>query len=54
MSKEILKIDSSISITRNEKPPRTGSFEVTQDGKLIYSKFETGVFPTSLIIKSWL
>jgi selT/selW/selH-like putative selenoprotein len=40
-------------VTGNSKPPRSGAFEVTLDGKLIYSKFHTGNFPNTSDIKSW-
>lgn len=28
------------------EPGRTGSFEITRDGTLLYSKLSTGQFPT--------
>ena len=37
----------------NAKPPRNGAFEVTIDGKLVYSKFQTGNFPQEGDIKTW-
>jgi len=40
-------------VTGNSKPPRSGAFEVTLDGKLIYSKFQTGNFPKTKDISSW-
>ena len=53
MSKEIYNINSSAIITGNEHSPRTGSFEVHLNNHLIYSKFETGVFPTKKEINEW-
>ena len=41
------------NVKGNSKPPRSGAFEVTIDGKLIYSKFQTGDFPNSVDISSW-
>ena len=37
----------------NTNAPRNGAFEVTIDGKLVYSKFQTGNFPKSEDISSW-
>ena len=54
MSKEIYKINSSIIIKGNENPPRSGSFEVTINGKLIYSKFRSKTFPNIEQIKNWV
>lgn len=53
MSKILKKIDSNINITGNKKAPRSGAFEVTLNGKLIFSKFETGTFPDKEMIKNW-
>lgn len=53
MSKEIHNINSSIEIKGNESSPRSGSFEVSVNNILVYSKFKTGVFPTVEEIKSW-
>ena len=53
MSKEIQKINSSFNITGNKNTPRSGSFEVTINGKLIFSKFKSGNFPNSEQIKKW-
>ena len=38
MSKEIKKIMPNAQVTGNSNPPRSGAFEVTLDGKLVYSK----------------
>ena len=53
VSKIILLIDNSINISGNDSEPRTGSFEVTINGKIIFSKFENGRFPDDLEISSW-
>ena len=53
VSKEIKKIMPNADVTGNSKPPRSGAFEVTIDGKLIYSKFQTGNFPKQKEISSW-
>ena len=37
----------------NEITPRSGAFEVTINNKMVYSKFETGVFPTENEITHW-
>ena len=43
-----------LTIERNNNPPRTGSFEVTIDNNLVYSKFETNNFPTKDEILTWI
>ena len=53
VSKLIKKFIQEAKIKGNSKPPRTGAFEVTIDGKLVYSKFETGEFPQKKEIKGW-
>ena len=53
MSKEIYNINPSAIVIGNEHSPRTGSFEVHLNNNLIYSKFETGNFPTIEEIKKW-
>tara|TARA_Y100001960_G_C14005024_1_gene508618 strand:+ start:118 stop:282 length:165 start_codon:yes stop_codon:yes gene_type:complete len=53
VSKEINNINSSIDVVGNESSPRTGSFEVTLNNNLVYSKFKTGNFPTTKEIKEW-
>jgi selT/selW/selH-like putative selenoprotein len=35
------------------KPGRTGSFEITRDGALLYSKLSTGQFPTEDEIRAF-
>ena len=52
VSKTISQINPSINITGNKKTPRSGAFEVFINEKLIYSKFETGTFPSESLIKS--
>ena len=51
MSKEIKEIQSDAHIVSNEISPRTGSFEITIDGELVYSKFKTNIFPSKSEIK---
>ncbi len=53
VSKEIKKNMPSAKVTGNSNPPRSGAFEVTIDGELIYSKFQTGSFPKEKDIASW-
>tara|TARA_Y100000996_G_scaffold371997_1_gene320675 strand:+ start:164 stop:328 length:165 start_codon:yes stop_codon:yes gene_type:complete len=53
VSKQIYKINPSIVIIGNEKPPRSGSFEITINNKLVFSKFKAGTFPTLKEIKNW-
>ena len=53
VSKTIKKNNPNANIKGNLKPPRSGSFEITINDKLIYSKFKTGKFPTEKEIKSW-
>ena len=53
VSKEIKKIKPNVQIDGNAQTPRSGAFEVTIDGKLVYSKFQTGNFPKSKDISSW-
>jgi len=53
VSKEIKKYNPNAIIVGNPNLPRTGSFEVTIDEKLIYSKFKTNGFPTKSEILDW-
>ena len=53
VSKQIKKIMPSAQVIGNSKPPRSGAFEVTINGKLIYSKFQTEKFPNTEEISSW-
>ena len=54
MSKIISKINPTVEIIGNIDSPRSGAFEVTINNKLIYSKFQTGNFPTTSEIENWL
>jgi len=54
VSKIITTINSDAIIEGNEKNPRTGSFEVEIEGKIVFSKFQTGKFPSEAEIKLWL
>jgi len=53
VSKQIKKIMPNAQVEGNAKPPRSGAFEVSLDGKLVYSKFQMGNFPNTGDIKSW-
>ena len=53
VSKIIKNIASNAIITDNITPPRTGSFEVTLNDRLVYSKFSSGDFPKKPEIYSW-
>ena len=53
VSKEIKKIMPNALIKANTQQPRSGAFEVTINGALVYSKFKTGDFPNVKDIKSW-
>ena len=46
VSKIIQNINSDIEVLSNQYPPRSGAFEISLNNKLIYSKFQTGKFPT--------
>ena len=46
VSKEIKKLFPNATIEGNKNPPRTGSFEITLNNKLVYSKFKTNNFPS--------
>lgn len=39
------KISKSLGVEPQLVPQGRGIFDVTLDGKLVYSKFETGTFP---------
>ena len=53
MSK-ILKIKfPDLKVIGNPVPPRTGSFEVTAGGKLLFSKFKVERFPSEDEINFW-
>ena len=53
VSKKIKKIVPNAKVHGNTQSPRSGAFEVTIDGKLVYSKFKTGDFPNAKDISSW-
>ena len=53
VSKEIKKMVPNAQVLSNTTAPRSGAFEVTIDGKLVYSKFQTGNFPKVKDIFSW-
>ena len=54
VSKIITKINPDAIIDGNRSDPRTGSFEVELNGEIVFSKFQSGKFPTKSEIKSWL
>ena len=53
VSKIINSKFSNISIEGNNSVPRSGAFEITKNNNLVYSKFQTGNFPTEVEIISW-
>ena len=53
VSKIISSLDSDIEIVGNKNLPRTGSFEVSINGKLVFSKFKRDTFPAEDEIISW-
>ena len=54
MSKEIKTLYPNANIIGNNTPPRSGSFEITLNGEIVYSKFETNTFPTKHELKNIL
>ena len=54
VSKIITKINPKAIINGNRSAPRTGSFEVELNSEIIFSKLESGKFPSETEIKSWL
>ena len=54
VSKIINRINSNVIIEGNKISPRSGSFEVTLDDVIVYSKFETGKFPDESEISTWI
>ena len=50
VSKIIQNLNSNIDIKGNTIEPRTGSFEVKIDGKIVFSKLKRKVFPSNLKI----
>jgi selT/selW/selH-like putative selenoprotein len=53
VSKIIERVNSKAVVEGNRSTPRTGSFEVEFDGKIIFSKIQLGKFPTEAEIRSW-
>ena len=53
VSNSIKDIVPNAIVKGNNKPPRSGAFEVSINEKLVYSKFQTGGFPDDSDIKSW-
>ena len=53
VSNIINKKHPDIIIAGNKSEPRTGSFEVTINNVLKYSKFETNQFPNESEIMNW-
>ena len=49
----IKEIKPDATIKGNPSPPRSGAFEVTIDGNLLFSKLECGKFPDEETIKRW-
>ena len=54
MSKEIKLLSSNSIIKGNDTYPRSGAFEITINGKLVYSKFETNSFPSQEEIENMI
>ena len=54
VSKIILDINPNVILIGNPKPPRSGSFEITIDGNLVYSKLLTNKFPNYEILNEIL
>ena len=52
VSKIIQNINSDIEVLSNQHPPRSGAVEISVNNKIIYSKFQTGKFPTEDTIKN--
>ena len=46
VSKDIKVLFPNANIEGNKNPPRSGAFEISLNGKLVYSKFQTNSFPT--------
>ena len=53
VSKIILNLGSDVEIKGNLTEPRTGSFEIKLNDKLVFSKFQTDKFPDENEILSW-
>lgn len=53
MSEIIKRIKPGTVIEGNTTPPRSGSFEVTIDERLVFSKLQTGKFPDEDTVLGW-
>ena len=53
VSKQSKQLIPDLLVEGNATLPRSGAFEVTIDGNLVFSKFQRGNFPTEKDIKSW-
>ncbi len=53
VSKIISSFKDNIKIIGNPIPPRTGSFEILLNGRLVFSKLKSGDFPVPSEIYSW-
>ena len=54
VSKDIKTLFPNTTIEGNKNLPRSGAFEITLNGELVYSKFQTNTFPTKEDIKTLL
>ena len=54
VSNLIYSLVPDANISSNENGHRTGAFEVTINGALVFSKFDTSRFPAEDEIKSWI
>ena len=41
--------DGRVTVIGNKQSPRSSAFEVTMDGSLLFSKFESGCFPANQV-----
>ena len=54
VSKEIKELFPNANIEGNKGDPRSGAFEITLNGDLIYSRFRTNSFPSKTELKELL
>ena len=54
VSKDIKELFPNSEIVGNKNEPRSGSFEITLNGKLVYSRFKTNAFPGKIELKELL
>ncbi len=54
MSNNIKELYPKAIIEGNKDEPRSGAFEITLNGNLIYSKFSTNLFPSKEKLKELL